>query len=62
MKIYIIVIIFLNFQENSNIEEAFWRIAKHLKDLYESEEGLRTTQKQEVILDSKSVGGRGCCG
>lgn len=47
-------------KENSNIEEAFWRMAKHLKDLYESE-GLKATQDEQVILDSKSVGGRGCC-
>jgi len=49
-------------KENSNIEEAFWRIAKHLKDLYENEEGLKSSSTQEVILDSKSVGGSSCCG
>ena len=37
-------------------------MAKHLKDLYENEEGLKSSNTQEVILDSKSVGGSSCCG
>lgn len=49
-------------KENSNIEEAFWRMAKNLKDRYENEEGLKPSQTPDLVLDSKSVGkGWGCC-
>lgn len=48
-------------KENSNIEEAFWRMAKNLKERYESEKTLKTTTTHEISLDgSKSVGNR-CC-
>ncbi|XP_065674578.1 ras-related protein Rab-43 [Hydra vulgaris] len=52
----------LSAKDNSNIDEAFWRIAKNLKDRYENESNtLRGAQtKQDVFINSKSVG-NWCC-
>ena len=48
-------------KENSNIEEAFWRMAKNLKDKYEGEKSLKSNLTNELTsVDSTSVGGK-CC-
>jgi len=50
-------------KENSNIEEAFWRVAKNLKDKYENESLKSSTINitPEISLNTKTLN-KGCCG
>lgn len=48
-------------KDSTNVEQAFVRIARELKTLYEGGSSLENIEDGKVILGSRSVGKWGCC-
>ena len=50
-------------QDATNIENAFMRVARELKSRYENGSHLQASiMEGDVILESKSIHSRWCCG
>ena len=48
-------------QDSTNVESAFLRMARELKNGYEGESHLQAIDDGRVLLESRKVGKWGCC-